>query len=781
MSINPITFADFGRVTAFPAIHSDAGIWVVALLEMRANLIRQFGETEGRRRTRLLVIDGMKLSVPSPSLVNARDAILLADRTNFDGASQAQIWQAFTKRGLGVTAYSPGNNSTHVTASFDAPSNTAVLAFAEPSYVFGESVRVLLYDPNLTADVALVQLTSYEVGGDVQTIRLSRQGSLLTGTVPTSSFAPALKEDIGLAVMPGSVISAYYTSTSGQGARQVQASVPMTPGYSRSTRAPAFRMGGEEPLNLRAGPFAFTVYDLPWEFPFHGRGYSSLRVLANGLLAFDLPPAPPCFDVNALRQFLAIAPLYGNIRTNGTIQPNENVYVSRPAEDAITFRWAGETNVQPGFGVVPEPVNFAVTLYRDGRIEFNYGSGNRNLTFPSPLSSVCAASPSIGISNGNGSTTSIVTEYIGRTSLENAPSVLFEPPSGASSAPQIRITTPNSDEDYEGILTGQIVVWDDNHFVPDVYVLVDGILRGRAFIGGPPPATCQAERLNNCIGYSFNYNFADLQLQPGRHTLKIRAMNARGAVSEREVTFNVAPGQSRVPVVRIESPDANQEVSGSVSIRGYAAAPNLRIVGIDVLIDGITYGRAGYGQPRPEVCSSLGFTSPNCPGVGFMFAVNSTAGFIPLPDGEHLLQLRIQDETGRFTLYPETPLTVRVNNGPNEPPRGVLATPANGARVSGTVLFWGYAWDPDGKIQTAQFLVDGAVRATINYGDTRPEQCASLPDVAACPNIGFWHEFNTKTVLNGPHVIGIRLVDDRGRAVIIPQEAAGGRTIIVEN
>ena len=167
--------------------------------------------------------------------------------------------------------------------------------------------------------------------------------------------------------------------------------------------------------------------------------------------------------------------------------------------------------------------------------------------------------------------------------------------------------------------------------------------------------------------------------------------------------------------------------------------------------------------------------------MGFALAVNSVSGSIPLPNGEHLLRLRIQDETGRFTLYPETPLTIRVNNEANQAPQGVMTSPNNGERVSGNLLVWGWAWDPDGNIQTVQLLVDGIIRATVPYGETRPEQCAELPGVSACPNIGFWYNFNTRSVLNGPHVLGIRLNDDRGKAVVIPQESQNGRTIIVQN
>ena len=62
--------------------HADGEIWVEALWEARANLIRQFGETEGRRRIRQLVMDGMMLSVPSLLLAVSIGA-LFAQQTQF--------------------------------------------------------------------------------------------------------------------------------------------------------------------------------------------------------------------------------------------------------------------------------------------------------------------------------------------------------------------------------------------------------------------------------------------------------------------------------------------------------------------------------------------------------------------------------------------------------------------------------------------------------------------------------------------------------------------------
>ncbi|MDQ6665703.1 MAG: extracellular metalloproteinase, partial [Acidobacteriota bacterium] len=93
--VNPLTYANLGHVIRQPEVHADGEIWFEAMWEMRANLIKQFGEKEGRRRVRQLVIDGMKLSIPAPSMVDMRDAILLADRVDFKGASQDQLWAAF--------------------------------------------------------------------------------------------------------------------------------------------------------------------------------------------------------------------------------------------------------------------------------------------------------------------------------------------------------------------------------------------------------------------------------------------------------------------------------------------------------------------------------------------------------------------------------------------------------------------------------------------------------------------------------------------------------------
>ena len=53
---------------------------------------------------RKAVIDGMKMSVAVPTLIQARDAIMAADLADFGGVHVPALWAAFAKRGLGYSA-----------------------------------------------------------------------------------------------------------------------------------------------------------------------------------------------------------------------------------------------------------------------------------------------------------------------------------------------------------------------------------------------------------------------------------------------------------------------------------------------------------------------------------------------------------------------------------------------------------------------------------------------------------------------------------------------------
>ncbi len=98
--------------------------------DMYWNLVDKYGFDEdrytgngGNNLALRLVIDGLKLQPCTPSFLDFRDAVLLADEINYDNANQCEIWDAFARRGMGVNAADGGSaGSLNVTADETVPS-----------------------------------------------------------------------------------------------------------------------------------------------------------------------------------------------------------------------------------------------------------------------------------------------------------------------------------------------------------------------------------------------------------------------------------------------------------------------------------------------------------------------------------------------------------------------------------------------------------------------------------------------------------------------------------
>ena len=133
---NPIyTFSPKGAVE----VHHQGEVWCVTLTEARANLMRKYGFAAGRQLILQLVTDGLKLSPPNPTFLQARDAIVQADLVDTGGANQNELWAAFAKRGMGLNALVPPNWTTEgVEEAFNAPDVLSIipvgaLTFSGPS------------------------------------------------------------------------------------------------------------------------------------------------------------------------------------------------------------------------------------------------------------------------------------------------------------------------------------------------------------------------------------------------------------------------------------------------------------------------------------------------------------------------------------------------------------------------------------------------------------------------------------------------------------------------
>ena len=121
--VDPLNFSDVGFDLTGPEVHADGEIWIAINFEIRKALAAkynaQFPESDrdlqaqcaagalpvtqcpGNRRWMQLLFDAFLLMPTNPSMVNARDAIIAADQARFGGANQAELWNAFARRGLG--------------------------------------------------------------------------------------------------------------------------------------------------------------------------------------------------------------------------------------------------------------------------------------------------------------------------------------------------------------------------------------------------------------------------------------------------------------------------------------------------------------------------------------------------------------------------------------------------------------------------------------------------------------------------------------------------------
>lgn len=110
-------------------VHNIGELWTAMLWDMTWDLIDQYGfepnfyaSTGGNNIAQQLVTDGFKLQVCNPGFVNGRDAILQADKLNYNGANQCLIWKSFARRGLGYSAKQGSSDSfTDGVEAFDLP------------------------------------------------------------------------------------------------------------------------------------------------------------------------------------------------------------------------------------------------------------------------------------------------------------------------------------------------------------------------------------------------------------------------------------------------------------------------------------------------------------------------------------------------------------------------------------------------------------------------------------------------------------------------------------
>ena len=184
---------------------------------------------------------------------------------------------------------------------------------------------------------------------------------------------------------------------------------------------------------------------------------------------------------------------------------------------------------------------------------------------------------------------------------------------GASQPPTVYIDTPTAGSTVSGMVA--ISGWAiDNAAavgtaISDVQVKVDGTVVGTATYGLSRPDVCAVypgRPFCPNVGYSYSLNTSTLSV--GTHTITVLATDSDTTpdTGSASVTVNV---QATPPTVYIDAPAAGSNVSGTVTVSGWAvdnaASVGTAISSVQVRVDGTVVGTATYGLSRPDVCTAL--------------------------------------------------------------------------------------------------------------------------------------------------------------------------------
>jgi len=178
--------------------------------------------------------------------------------------------------------------------------------------------------------------------------------------------------------------------------------------------------------------YGYFTYPLPFDFPYFGEiipAGTPIDISSQGLV--DLP-FPHFLGGYGLIGDKRIAPYMVQLTVDGSAQANEGVYITENT-DNLVIRWAAETSYYA------MPVNFETVLFKDGRIQFNYGRGNDYSGYSH------YGPPTIGFSKGD-RVNYYFSLYDGQTKLKNVDSVLFSP----IIEPAIAVTAPTAGTFFTG-------------------------------------------------------------------------------------------------------------------------------------------------------------------------------------------------------------------------------------------------------------------------------------------------------------------------------------------
>ncbi|KAJ2910287.1 hypothetical protein GGI21_001021 [Coemansia aciculifera] len=120
LQTNPATYGYLDR-PEYQEVHAAGEVWAAILYEVTWNLADANGIADdllahdlakGTSLMLQVLLDAMKLQPCNPSLIDARNAIVQAERNLTGAKNYCALWRAFAKRGLGTGAKFDGHKRT---------------------------------------------------------------------------------------------------------------------------------------------------------------------------------------------------------------------------------------------------------------------------------------------------------------------------------------------------------------------------------------------------------------------------------------------------------------------------------------------------------------------------------------------------------------------------------------------------------------------------------------------------------------------------------------------
>ncbi|MEJ7690477.1 MAG: M36 family metallopeptidase [Nocardioidaceae bacterium] len=149
---NPLQYGDLGYDITGPEVHADGEPWSAVQIDIRQAMVQKYNsrfpasnaalqrlcaqgntfaepplapppaqQCPGNRRWIQMLFDAFLLQQPATSMLDARDAMLAADRMRFGGANQTLLWREYANNGFGLNASTKSTEDDQPKSGYTSP------------------------------------------------------------------------------------------------------------------------------------------------------------------------------------------------------------------------------------------------------------------------------------------------------------------------------------------------------------------------------------------------------------------------------------------------------------------------------------------------------------------------------------------------------------------------------------------------------------------------------------------------------------------------------------